>query len=324
MATVTTTFTSVAGATGTDPRAADTVGDAMVARANQAFSWTAVGTIDAGCRIFMECSDNGGAGWRVLKEWGPSTVSAGATERCPQEMQFRFRASVDNDCTLTSFEATLTESTVLINEVRSAEGALVMRATSGGVEVPSLTATTAATDTITEKTSAAGVTIDGVKCKDGSLVLTAGSVQHNNGSTSGSITQGWGKTSAEGLQEVTVEETVSFAANAALYKELTAQLPTNAVLLCIQANIESALTGGGTTAKVGLGTSSDPDAYGKTSVLTKDAKITTVPAHAVIASPTTLRLSSCAADGSAGNTALTVGSVRVRYTYRVPVDLANA
>jgi hypothetical protein len=186
-------------------------------------------------------------------------------------------------------------------------------------------ATTASNfDVINEVTPNAGVTVDGVKCKDGSVEMIGGPVQYPRGTASTSIVQGFGKTSGEGMQVAIIEETISFVANAALYKELTYSLPANAVILSAQMNIESALTGGSTTVKVGLGSSADPDLWGKTSVLTKNAKSTLTPAWAVIASTTPIRVSSCATAGGAGDTALTVGSVRVRIVFLAPVDLVDA
>lgn len=180
-------------------------------------------------------------------------------------------------------------------------------------------------DTISEMTTGAGVTIDGVLLKDGGVVASGGPIQTPRSSVTGSITRGYGATSAEGMQEAIIDETVSFDANAALYKELTYTFPESTVFMSMQANIESALTGGGTTVKLGLGTASDPDVYGLSSALTKNIKINTIPdAAAGQASTLVIRLSSCASNGAAGDTALTVGSVRVRIVYRALVSLTDA
>lgn len=349
MPTVTTTFTSVTGASGTNPRAADSVGTALVVRANRAFLWTAVGTVDAGCRVFLDYSDNGGASWGVLREWGPGAVSEGATERFQQPRSFRCRASVDNTCTLASFAFTFTESTELLKEWIAADGTLVARLTSGGAEVPTLTATTAtvttvSTDTVSEKTSAAGVTLDGVKLKDSEVYtdvvnektstagvyidgvkLKDGAVYMPVGAPTPAVALGFGTTTTSGAQVKIIDQTVSFAGNAALYKAMTTPIPAGAVILSVQANVQAALTGGSTTVKVGLGpNASDPDKYGKTSDLTQNQKIDTVPAWTVLSAQEAIDVCACATDGSAGDTALTVGSVRVRIVYLALTSLQNA
>jgi hypothetical protein len=180
------------------------------------------------------------------------------------------------------------------------------------------------TDIIGEKTGAAGVTIDGVLLKDSAIVMSGGAIQLPRGTASSVILAGFGSTTAEGMQLGCIDETFSFVGNTDLFKETAYLFPAGAVLLCAQANIQAAATGGSTTTKVGLGTEADPDLYGKTSALTKNLKITTTPDWAVIASPVRLRVSACATDGSAGDTALTVGSVRIRIVFLAPVDLINA
>lgn len=180
-------------------------------------------------------------------------------------------------------------------------------------------------DVIAEKTAAAGVTVDGVLCKDGGVTLSGGQLLVSRAATTGAIAMGFGATAAEGWMISTVEETVSFVGNAApsiaLYGGVIA---ATSVILAVQANIAAALTGGGTTVKLGIGIDSDPDKYGLSAALTKNLKINTTPAHAVIASPETLKLYACASNGAAGDTALTVGSVRVRLVYATLVSLADA
>jgi hypothetical protein len=145
------------------------------------------------------------------------------------------------------------------------------------------------------------------------------------GAAAPAVAQCFGAVATEGLQIKVIDETISFAGNAALYKAMTTPIPAGAVILAVQANVQSALTGGSTTVKVGLGpNASDPDKYGKTSALTKNAKISTIPTHAVLASQEAIDVCACATGGGAGDTALTVGSVRVRIVYAVPTDLADA
>jgi hypothetical protein len=136
---------------------------------------------------------------------------------------------------------------------------------------------------------------------------------------------GFGSSETEGLRYHVIDETVSFAGNVALFKALTTPIPAGAVVLSAQANVQSALTGGGTTTKVGLGpNASDPDKYGKTSVLTKNAKIDTIPVHAVLSAQEAIDICAVTDAGAAGNTALTVGSVRVVIVYATVASLTNA
>ncbi len=289
-------------------------------RNGQSADWTAVGTIDAGCQIALQRQV--GSAWVDVKRWPASAVNTGGRVTAENGNQtYRFLADVpttDPATTLASFACTLADQVNVLEEVRSPSGTRVFAMTDEGIEAPKVT-----TDTIAEKTSAAGVTIDGVQAKDGGINATA-SLRTSAGSAAGAIAANFGNVSTEGLTQKVLEETISFAANTDLAKALTAKLPAGAVVLSAQANIQAAITGGGTTAKLGVGIASDPDKYGKTSALTKNAKITTLPDWAVIASEETVGLYACAADGSAGDTALTVGSARVRIVFLVAVDLANA
>lgn len=306
MATLTHTFTAV------DPPGSASA--SFFLRDGQTADFTAVGTIDAGCEVFLQRHVGAGA-WRDLRRWAAGTINdAAAITASGGDATLRFACSVpvtDPATALTSFVVTLAERAKTLSEVHNVAGERVLAVTDEGIEAPVVTADQ--------------VVVGAVTIEQGSVKLTGGSIQHLNGTAAGVIAQAFGKTIAEGLQIYILEETISFAGNVALYKAMTATLPAGAVILSAQANIESALTGGGTTVKVGLGlNASDPDKYGLSTVLTKNAKITTVPAHAVLAGATRLDLCSCATAGGAGDTALTVGSVRVRIVFSALFDLADA
>jgi hypothetical protein len=314
MATLSHTFTSTEA-----PGAASAT---FFLRDGQSADWTAIGTIDAGCQVALQRKQ--GAAWIDENRQSAGSINASGTIRASGGNQtYRFLADVPTTepaTTLASFAVTLADQVNVLEEVRSPSGTRVFAMTDEGIEAPKVT-----TDTIAEKTSAAGVTIDSVNLKDGSVILAGGSVQHPAVSVAGSIAEGFGATSSEGCQVAIIEETISFAGNAAMYKELTTQLPANSIVLSVQANVQAALTGGGNTTKVGIGSAADPDLYGKTAALTKNAKIDHLPASlAVIATATTVRVSSNQNDGSEGTTALTVGSVRVRIVYRALVSLTDA
>lgn len=340
MGTLSATFENLAGPT----FAASGV---MSLRKGDSLTYNVSGTLDAGCSLHLQKSTIPGV-WLDVDSWSAEVVSESSVALATEvDCQLRFLCRVTAENSLTGPVAVSLVDAVdagqtfydrngnpvagtddnglvadVISERTPAAGVTVdgVKLKDGGAE---FTAAVKA-DTISEKTSNAGVTIDSVLLKDGGVVPT-GSIQLARVSASGAISVGRGASASEGVQELVLDQTISFAANAALYKELNVVLPAGSVVLFAQANIQAALTGGGTTTKVGLGTEADPDLWGKTSALTKDAKIDTiVTTLAAVAAPTVIRLSSCANDGSAGDTALTVGSVRVRMVYLVPLSLANA
>ena len=172
---------------------------------------------------------------------------------------------------------------------------------------------------------AAGVTVNGVSLNNGTLTLPAGPLQIPRGTTTGQVAIGLGATSSEGYQIGIIDETVSHVGNAALSIALTGGvIPAQSVIMSVQINLAAALTGGGTTVKAGVGIAGTPSKYGLTGDLLKNTKKDTIPTHAVLASPETLGVYACATGGTAGNTALTVGAVRVRIVYATLVSLANA
>lgn len=123
-----------------------------------------------------------------------------------------------------------------------------------------------------------------------------------------------------------IDETVDLTDAGAKYVSMTNAVPTGAVIVSVQANIETLAVAGGTTVKIGIGANAgDVDAYGKTTALTKNLKINTIPDWAVLAADTTLDVCGIVTDGSAlGNTNLSAGSVRVVIRYLIPTSLPNA
>jgi hypothetical protein len=307
MASITKTFTEQA--------APGDASDELFVRPGGSFTWSSVGTIDAGVEVALQWSEQPGV-WRDIKRWTAGVVSATGTvlNESAGPRRFRFDARVpttDPATILTSYAVSATEVADVLEETRAPDGTSIFKITEEGIETPKVTATAATLSTVT--------VVNGV------ITVPGGSVQHPAVNVAGSIAEGYGATASEGMQVAVMEETISFASNEAMYKEMTAQLPANSIVLSVQANIQSALTGGGNTTKVGIGSASDPDLYGKTAALTKNAKIDHLPAAvAVIATATTVRVSACQDGGTEGTTALTVGSVRVRIVYRALVSLTNA
>lgn len=280
----------------------------------QTATYTVAGTLETGATIYLESSKTAGCFDGAKIEFS-GEVSASGTLAPEVETAYRFRIDViatkKQDAAVT---CTLTEQTDVLGSVNGTDGQPVVKFTEQGM----------ATDVIAEKTAAAGVTVDGLLIKDGGITSTI-AAQFPMGSALGRAAAGFGETSTEGMQIAVAEETLSFVGNAALFLPTSLVLPAGSVILSVQANVEAALTGGSTTVKVGLGlNASDPDKYGLSSALTKNAKISTMPAYAVLAGATTIDVCACAANGAAGDTALTVGSVRVRIVYAYLENLANA
>jgi hypothetical protein len=154
----------------------------------------------------------------------------------------------------------------------------------------------------------------------------SGSLSMSAGSATGAKALNFGDSLAEGLSIKILEETVDLTSAGAKFVAMTTAVPAGAVILSASANVQTLVVAGGTTAKVALGLNGgDVDKYGKTTNLTLDQKISTIPAHAVLAGAETIDVCGVTSDGSAlGDTNISAGSVRVRIVYFQLADLANA
>jgi hypothetical protein len=118
-------------------------------------------------------------------------------------------------------------------------------------------------------------------------------------------------------------------------------LPANSCVDWLQANIQAALTAGGTTTTVSFGITGDVDAYGtmmsagaQADLLTQNGKADFIGrvasgagASLGVFSPAavSIKMIGAATGGAAaGDTALSVGSVKVRIGYRTIMSMANA
>jgi hypothetical protein len=152
---------------------------------------------------------------------------------------------------------------------------------------------------------------------DGSVLTLAGA-----GGTAGDIVQYIGGAS-EGMHLVVFDAVISPAA----VETAVLTVPAQSVVMSCQANVATALTGGGTTVTFGVGTAGDPDKYGAPAVdgLTQNTKLNFIPAYAFLTGPEAVVLTGAAAGGTAdGDTALSVGTVRVRVVYWTLNSLDNA
>lgn len=151
---------------------------------------------------------------------------------------------------------------------------------------------------------------------------TGGVRQVTGGADAALVTDRYGDSATEGYEIRVIDETLS--ALAAVSTDLTEDVPSGAVILSVQANIETACVAGGTSVKVGVGTTGDPDKYGKTTDLTQNQKIDTLPAHAVLSSAEDIQVNATATAGGIGDTAFSAGAVRVRIVYAMTNSLDDA
>lgn len=136
-----------------------------------------------------------------------------------------------------------------------------------------------------------------------------------------------GEDSTTGTMIKVIDEVVT--TTNAVENALTNTVPAGAVILSVQANLNTAITGDASgddlLAKVGVGTNADPDKYGKTSALTKNLKIDTVPDWAVLASAETIVVKAAKTDGTACTEKFTAGGkVRVRVVYLALTSMPDA
>jgi hypothetical protein len=146
------------------------------------------------------------------------------------------------------------------------------------------------------------------------------------GAVAAAVALGLGATAAEGLQLKIIDEVVSLAAAGAKFKAMTNAVPSGAVILAVQANINTLAVAGGTSVKVGLGDHTGTcNTYGNTSALTKNLKINTMPTYAILSGALTLEVCACASTATGlGDTNFSAGAVRVRIVYLANTSLADA
>jgi len=149
----------------------------------------------------------------------------------------------------------------------------------------------------------------------------AGSVTRTDGDASGVVVQRFGASATEGLETVVVDKVVTLGAveGAAVFT-----VPSGAVLRAVQANVCVSAVAGGTTTTVGLGVSIDPDAYGVSASLSKNAKVNMLLSPVRLAAAVDIAAFPCAGDGSIGDTLFSAGTLRVRIVFDRLTSLDNA
>jgi len=176
----------------------------------------------------------------------------------------------------------------------------------------------------------------------GTTIPTSGRViRAASGTGTGLVTFQEGTSATEGWQTVVYEATVAPAA----VETALLTVPAGSVVDAVWANVATALTGGGTTATWSIGVTGDVDKYGTAAAdnymtqgdsLAANGKwsgiASVTPAAAAgaglglfSATAVDLKLIAAATGGTAvGDTALTVGTVRVRVCYRTILPFDNA
>jgi hypothetical protein len=121
----------------------------------------------------------------------------------------------------------------------------------------------------------------------------------------------FGKTATEGLELKCIDEILNTNGPVASLS-LTNDVPANKLLYAVQANLVTAITGSGGAVKVGIGISSDPDKYGLSADLSKNAKVDRMP-NAALSGTTSIGIYACDTSGNAAGTI--DGQVRIRLYY---------
>ena len=217
--------------------------------------------------------------------------------------------------------------------IESVTGNLVIdnQSTTGHTYLDLGTDTAATSWAVRNNSGAALIEVTG----SGLVTLADGTtLQRTGAGTTGDVIERIGATALEGLEVRVYEQTVTPAA----IETALITLPANHVVDSVQANCQAALTGGGTTVTWGIGITGDVDAYGTvgapTDSLLKNGKVNAMGTKAAdagasvgvfSAATAAVKLIGAATGGAAaGDTALTVGSVRVVIRYRVLVSLTDA
>jgi len=162
-------------------------------------------------------------------------------------------------------------------------------------------------------------TVAGAQTFSAASTLTAGAA-------AAAVALRLGASATEGLEIKVIDEVVTTTNG--VEDNLTETVPAGAVILYGQINLDTAVVGDASgddlLAKVGLGTTADPDKYGKTAALTLDSKGDLIVDWAVLGSEETVAVRACKTDGTACTEKFTGSeSVRVRLAYLVLNSLDN-
>ena len=308
------------------------VSDLLFVRKGEELTYVVDVSNDFDGLLHLERSADGGLTWeQVVSNIAADVASTKRQNEKNVDMNYRFRCSLTLETLTGTADITLAdvvETAVPGGEFRNSSGVKVGAVTEEGLAANKMTVSgdssvggnqtvtgdntvsgTQKQDVLQEKTASAGVRM-------ASQFFSA------LGNATGQSVLSIGTTDVEGFHVKTIEEVVDLTDAGAKFVAMTTPIPAGAVILSAQANIEAAVTAGGTSVKVGLGQKlGDADKYGKTSALTKNAKISTVPDWAVLGSEEQIDVTALLTDGSdLGDSNFSAGSVRVKIVY---IELAN-
>lgn len=156
--------------------------------------------------------------------------------------------------------------------------------------------------------------------------LESDAVGVQGGDESGVEAMRFGTDVGEGAIFLAIDETFDLTDLGAKYVDMTTAVPDGSIIVCIAANIEEAITAGGTSVKVGIGTAADPDKYGLTADLAQNSKtLAGIDLTAVLSGAEQIQVGACLTDGSdLGDTNFSAGSVRVRIVCLAVGNLKDA
>lgn len=147
-------------------------------------------------------------------------------------------------------------------------------------------------------------------------------------SATGAVIYHLGPSSTEGLQRKMLVETL---APDAVETAMATAIPKGAIVRAVLANVQTALTGGGTTVTWSLGITGTVDKYGtagyptQADALTKNSKSSWLGDGSRLAADEKIKLCAAVTGGAAaGDTKLSAGTAKIVAIYDVPAALANA
>lgn len=148
-------------------------------------------------------------------------------------------------------------------------------------------------------------------------------IELSAGAAAAAVAQRFGASATEGYEIFVINEVVDLGSSGASF-DLTEDVPSGAIILSAQANLQD-LISATTAVKVGLGISGDEDKYGKTSNLTQNQKIDTIPTHAVLGSAEDIQIFAVDTSGAAAGVIGGTGEeVRVYLVYAALNSLDDA
>lgn len=186
---------------------------------------------------------------------------------------------------------------------------------------------TGETVTVTEATAGVDATLRGAGIGALAIDTTNGALYQNTGTA---LDPAWHLISAATGYTTEVLDVVVDCSTPAASQDV-GDVPAGSVIVSAAANLDTAITVSGSTptpTAVGLGTAADPDAYGKTTAVTQNAKITNLIDWAVLAAQADIILSPVDSNGDVPTSSPEIGGageqITVRIVYYVPAALPNA